>query len=68
MVAADRFNQAAGRSGLPVYGCVTTGETWQFAKLASPEVLLEPRRYYIDMVDVILGAFAMIINECRGRT
>jgi hypothetical protein len=67
MVAADRFNQAGGRTGLPVFGCVTTGETWQFAKLAGSEVLLESHRYYIDNVDLILGAFQVIINECRGR-
>src|SRR6266849_6454226 len=29
MVAARRFNEAAGRATTPVYGCVTTGETWQ---------------------------------------
>ncbi len=66
MVAADRFNRAAGREGLPVFGCVTTGEAWQFAKLAGSEVLLEQRRYYIDMVDLILGAFQAIIDECRA--
>jgi hypothetical protein len=66
MVGADRFNRAAGKDNLPVFGCVTTGEAWQFAKLAGTEVLLEPRRYYIDKVETILGAFRAIIDECIG--
>lgn len=65
MVAADRFNRATGR-GLPVFGCVTTGEAWQFARLAGPEALLDHRRFYIDRVDLVLGAFRAIIDACRG--
>ena len=67
MVAADRFNESSGRSGAPVFGCVTTGEAWQFARLAGREALLEQHRLYIDNVDGILGAFQFIIDECRGR-
>jgi hypothetical protein len=66
MVAADRFNQASGRMGMPVFGCVTTGETWQFLRLAGSEALLERHRYYLDNIDKILGAFQVIINKCRG--
>src|SRR5262249_56145391 len=51
MVAADRFNRSAGRANLPVFGCVTTGEAWQFARLAGPESLLQRRRSYIDTPD-----------------
>jgi hypothetical protein len=65
MVAADRFNQSAGRQGLPVFGCVTTGEAWQFARLAGSDVLLERERYYLDKVESILAAFHAIIDECR---
>lgn len=68
MVAADRFNRNEGQDGRPVFGCVTTGEAWQFAKLAGSEVLLEPRRYYIDKVETILGAFRAIIDRCIGST
>ena len=67
MVAADRFNQSAARIGVPIFGCVTTGEAWQFAKLAGTTALLERRRFYIDQVDKVLGAFLAIINECRGE-
>jgi hypothetical protein len=64
MVAADRFNRSAGRDNLRVFGCVTTGEAWQFARLAGAEALLEHRRYYIDSVELILGAFRAIIDAC----
>jgi hypothetical protein len=63
MVAANRFNQSAGRTGVPVHGCVTTGEAWQFARLAGPDVLLENKRLYTDQVDLILGMFQAIIQE-----
>jgi hypothetical protein len=68
MVGADRFNRAAGRDGLPMFGCVTTGEAWQFARLEGPEALLGHRRYYIDAVGLILGAFGAIIDACRGSS
>ena len=65
MVAADRFNQSSGRMAAPLFGCVTTGEAWQFARLAGTEVLLESQRYYIDHVDMILSEFQAIVQECR---
>jgi hypothetical protein len=63
MVAADRFNEAAGRGTLPVYGCVTTGETWQFLRLTDQVALLDRDRYYLDNVPGILGALVAICNE-----
>jgi hypothetical protein len=66
MVAAHRFNRASGREDAPIFGCVTTGEAWQFARLAGQEALLEPQRFYIDNVDGILGAFQAIIRLCPG--
>lgn len=65
MIAADRFNQDSGQSGAPVFGCVTTGEAWQFLRLAGAEALLERRRYYIDNVSLILAAIQAVVNECR---
>jgi hypothetical protein len=68
MVAADQFNRDSGRSGAPVFGCVTTGEAWQFARLAGSESLLERRRYYIDAIGLILAALLGIVAECRKGT
>ena len=65
MVAAERFNQASGHGDWPVFGCVTTGEAWQFVRLAGAEALLERRRYYIDNVGLILAAFQAIVNASQ---
>jgi hypothetical protein len=55
MVAADLFNQAAGREGISVFGCVTTGEAWQFLRLNGTAALMDRQRYDIDNVGPILG-------------
>ena len=56
MVAAQLFNQRAGRTGV-VYGCVTTGEDWQFLRLDGQAVLIDTNRRYINDVGSILAAF-----------
>ena len=48
------------REGCPLFGCVTTGEVWQFLKLAGSEVLMDRRRYYFDNLDSILGVIRAI--------
>lgn len=63
MVAARKFNEAAGRTMSPVYGCVTTGETWQFLRLVDQSALLNRDRYYLDNVGGILGAFQAIYQD-----
>jgi hypothetical protein len=56
MVAAQLFNERAGRPGV-VYGCVTTGEDWQFLRLDGQAVLIDTTRRYINDVGSILAAF-----------
>ncbi len=68
MVAARRFNEAAGHPTAPVYGCVTTGETWQFLRLAEPAALLDRTRYYLDNVGGILGALQAIVRQASQLT
>jgi hypothetical protein len=63
MVAARRFNEAAGRKTAPVYGCVTTGETWQFLRLDGQVALLNRPRYYLDNVGGILGVLRAIVED-----
>lgn len=55
MVAAAAFNEAAGSAGRPVFGCVTSGEAWQFLKLEAGRTTIDNCRYYIGDVDKILG-------------
>ncbi len=47
----------------PIYGCVTTGEVWQFLKLVDSLALIDDRRYYLDDIEGILGAIQAIIAE-----
>ena len=63
MIAASRFNQAEGKPDLPLFGCVTTGEAWQFLRLEGQKVLMARKRYYLDNVQLILGVFRVIVGE-----
>ena len=66
MVAARMFNETAGRAGSPVFGCVTTGEVWQFLQLAEAKAVIDRRRYYLDDVEGILAAIQEIIARSVG--
>ena len=59
MLAARLFNQAEKRE-TTVYGCVTTGETWQFLQLGDGVAILDRRRYYLDSIPGILGVLVAI--------
>ena len=63
MVGAERFNDAAGRINTTVFGCVTTGETWQFLQLDEQSALLDRPRYYLDNVGRILGVLRLDLRS-----
>ncbi len=65
MVAARVFNEAGGRTGAPLYGCVTTGEAWQFLRLVGDSAELDARRYYLDNVAGVLGALLAAVAEAE---
>jgi hypothetical protein len=65
MVAAEMFNQSAGHAA-PVYGCVTTGEVWQFLELTGTTAAIDQRRYYLDDVRGILGVIQAIISRAHA--
>lgn len=65
MIAADRFNSAARRPRTPVFGCVTTGEAWQFLRLAGQAALIHTRRYYWDDVGSVLAAIQAIVTAAK---
>ena len=60
MIGARRFNDNAGRTGSPVFGCVTTGEAWQFLRLEPDAAVQHPRRLFLNEVPLILGALLAI--------
>jgi len=63
MIGARQFNDEAGMPICPIYGCITTGEVWQFLKLEGATASIDTRRYYLDSLPEILGVFLHIINS-----
>lgn len=62
MVAADKFNRGKGIEAPAMYGCITTGEAWQFLRLQEQIVQINQQRYYLDNVTTILAAFVAIVG------
>ena len=58
MIAAQRVNERDNLTGWPVYGCVTTGELWQFMKLTDTTLFIDPAKLYVRELDKILGMLA----------
>ena len=61
MVGARLFNQADSGEEKTIFGCVTTGEDWQFLRLVETTLSIDTRRYYINNVGRILGIFQAIM-------
>lgn len=64
MVAAQRFNQKAGKPINPIYGCVTTGSIWKFLRLTDQQLDVDIDEYPITQPDRILG----VLLHCCGVT
>jgi hypothetical protein len=53
-VAARLFNERAGEPEGVVFGCVTTGDDWQFFRIDGTEVTLDRKRLYmVDPGDIL---------------
>jgi hypothetical protein len=62
MVAARLFNERHRTPLDPLFGCVTTGETWQFLQLDGNQLAIDTRRYFINEVDKVLGILTAIMR------
>jgi hypothetical protein len=60
-VAARLFNERAGELERPMFGCVTSGDDWQFFRLSGSDVTLDTTRFYLDQVGTILAALRSIL-------
>ncbi|HEX3149255.1 MAG TPA: hypothetical protein VHR66_14370 [Gemmataceae bacterium] len=67
MIAARRFNEVAGKSISAVFGCVTSGEVWQFMRLVDQVALIHDRSYYLDDVGSILAAIQVIVEQTTSK-
>lgn len=68
MVAARDFNRDAGSPDGPVFGCVTSGEAWQFYRLDGDRLTMDSRRYYITQLPELLGVFGAALDEYDRAT
>lgn len=66
MVAAKIFNLRRENDFKEIFGCVTTGETWQFLKLEETLAIVDINRFFISDVGKILGVFKSITNYYEG--
>jgi hypothetical protein len=62
MLGAQLFNRQEGNPAAEIYGCVTTGEDWQFLKLAGKAIRVDAARHYLSELPRILWIFQRIVE------
>jgi hypothetical protein len=68
MIAAQIFNRNEGNDIPSIYGCVTTGESWQFLRLTDHNLQIDKNRYFIVKLQEILGVLHTIVKEILQHT
>jgi hypothetical protein len=66
MLGARLYNQKDGKEIPVIYGCVTTGDDWQFLKLQDNTIYIDIERYYLDNVPQLLGILQGIVDCCKN--
>lgn len=62
MIGASIFNKKKGVELEKIYGCVTTGDDWQFLKFEESTIFIDTRKYYLGNIEELLGVMQYIIN------
>lgn len=62
MLGATLFNHNENNQSPAIYGCVTTGEIWQFLKLENKTFYLDIQHYYINELGKLIGILQSIID------
>ncbi len=62
MFASAIFNKRSGNNFQMIFGCVTTGENWQFLKLENNIAIVDSERFYISEIENILGVFKTMFD------
>ncbi|MCM0589187.1 MAG: hypothetical protein HEQ19_08845 [Gloeotrichia echinulata CP02] len=62
MVAAQRFNEAKGKTITAVYGTVTSGTQWRFLKLEEQTVTIDLMDYSLPPIEPILSFLVWMVN------
>jgi hypothetical protein len=63
MVGARLFNERKNISLPIMYGCVTSGEDWQFLQIVGDDVMIDNARYYLNQVEQILAVLQNIVDS-----
>jgi hypothetical protein len=63
MVAAQVYNQIKGRNIPVIYGCVTSGRSWQFLKLEGSDVTFDLNNYPFMPIQRILGILKWMLSQ-----
>jgi len=62
MYGAKIFNEKDNFPFSTIYGCVTTGDHWQFLKLENDLITIDTERYFYNNLPILLGVFQQIID------
>jgi hypothetical protein len=68
MAGAQAFNEKAGEGTRPIFGCVTSGEVWQFLKLDGKTAIQDLRRYTLSELGFILSNFREMVMQAVALT
>lgn len=63
MLGARLYNEKEGKAGPFLYGCVTTGEAWQFLKLEANDFLVHSERYPIQELGKVLWFLVQCLQD-----
>jgi hypothetical protein len=63
MVASQEFNRREGESVPQTYGCIATGEAWQFLRLSGNSLEIDANRYYLVDLPDVLGVFKAVLQK-----
>jgi hypothetical protein len=66
MLGARLYNLKEDHPIPIIYGCVTTGEDWQFLTLQDQLVTIDTKRYYLNQPGTLLAVFDWIVDQMRG--
>jgi hypothetical protein len=61
LIAAQRFNRERGNAIATVFGAVTTGSIWKFARLQESVASVDRTEYHISQVERIVGILVSML-------
>jgi hypothetical protein len=62
LLGAQLYNKRKNRPIKTIFGCVTTGNEWQFLKLEENLFTIDTRRYFFNELPEILGVLKYIVE------